>query len=383
MTEQKATAIMTKRTLKKAKEPVRIRTRRISNGNDSIYLDIYVDGVRKYEFLKMYLIPERTAVDKIRNANTLQAANAIKAARILDITNKKAGIVNHSAGGKISFDAFIVAYAAKKEKQGYKRTSYYALHVKDYLSKLGRFPMMSAVDKEYCLQFIQYLKRLELSQNTKSALLRILNGILNDAVRNDVISVNPLTKLDKTEKIPSVPSKREFLTADEVQMLINSTPPMQKVKQAFLFSCFCGLRFGDVKALRWCDIIRNGDKSYVRVTMQKTKRDIILPLSNEALRWLPERAENTKDDDLVFEKLHISQIDTALKKWMADVGIKKHVSYHVARHTFATMLITFGADLYTVSKLLGHTDIKVTQIYAKLVDAKKVEAVELFNGKFR
>lgn len=115
--------------------------------------------------------------------------------------------------------------------------------------------------------------------------------------------------------------------------------------------------------------------------MQKTKQEIIIPLSENALKWLPERHVQN-DDECVFSRLG-EYTNKGLQLWAAQAGIKKHVSYHVARHTFATMLITFGADLYTVSKLLGHTDIKVTQIYAKLVDAKKVEAVELFNGKFR
>ena len=127
--------------------------------------------------------------------------------------------------------------------------------------------------------------------------------------------------------------------------------------------------------------IENQGKQFIRISMQKTKQEIIIPLSENALKWLPERhAQN--DDECVFSRLG-EYTNKGLQLWAAQAGIKKHVSYHVARHTFATMLITFGADLYTVSKLLGHTDIKVTQIYAKLVDAKKVEAVELFNGKFR
>ena len=71
-----------------------------------------------------------------------------------------------------------------------------------------------------------------------------------------------------------------------------------------------------------------------------------------------------------------------LQQWVRAAGITKHVSFHVSRHTFATMMISLGSDLYTVSKLLGHTNIKVTEVYAKLVNAKKFEAVNLVNDVF-
>ena len=66
--------------------------------------------------------------------------------------------------------------------------------------------------------------------------------------------------------------------------------------------------------------------------------------------------------------------------WVKEAKITKHVTFHCARHTFATLMLTQGADLYTTSKLLGHTSVKTTEIYAKIVDQKKVEAVNLLNG---
>lgn len=365
----------------KAKEPVRIRKRRISNGNESLYLDIYVDGVRKYEFLKMYLVPEKTPVDKIRNENTMQAVNAIKSKRILEITNGKAGMAKRRAGDKIRLDGFISAYATKKKEQGHNVTSYYALHIMKYFSDMGHYPMMSEIDKAYCLRFIDYLKHTNLSRNTQSMSLRMFGGILNDAVKNDIIEVNPLTKIDDADKIKPAPTQREFLSVDEVQRLIDTPCRSENVKRTFLFSCFCGLRKSDISALKWKDIRERGNGCVLRLMMQKTGNEVIIPLSSDALRWLPERGDNP-DDANVFKEVKRNDSEI-LKAWAKSAGINKNVYYHAARHTFATMLITFGADLYTVSKLLGHTDIKVTQIYAKLVDAKKVEAVELFNGKFR
>ena len=115
--------------------------------------------------------------------------------------------------------------------------------------------------------------------------------------------------------------------------------------------------------------------------MKKTQKTLYLPLSNEALKWMPERGE-AKDTDKVFHLPNQTYINMVLKVWAANSGIAKTVTFHTARHTFATMMLTLGADIYTTSKLLGHTQVKTTQIYAKIVDKKKDEAVNLTDGIF-
>ena len=104
-----------------------------------------------------------------------------------------------------------------------------------------------------------------------------------------------------------------------------------------------------------------------------------MPLSELALRWLPER-ENARDTDNVFNIPSKQFANIVLGKWVDDAGVTKHITFHTARHTFATMELTAGADLYTTSKLLGHSNVTTTQIYAKIVDKKKVDAVNLLNN---
>ena len=113
--------------------------------------------------------------------------------------------------------------------------------------------------------------------------------------------------------------------------------------------------------------------------MQKTKEPIYLPLSPEALKWMPERGDKTADDHVFDLPSGINQL---IKPWAKAAGISKRFTFHTARHTFATMMLTLGADLYTVSKLLGHTSVKMTQVYAKIVNKKKDDAVNLTNGLF-
>ena len=158
--------------------------------------------------------------------------------------------------------------------------------------------------------------------------------------------------------------------------------PREDVKRAYLFSCYCGLRLSDVYALRWKDIILDGEQYRMSTVMKKTVTPIYLPLSRHAIRWLPER-NGEGDESKIFDGLPAEpNINKVLAKWVETAKIAKKITYHTSRHTFATMMLTLGADLYTVSKLLGHANVKTTQIYAKIVDSKKVEAVNLVDSVF-
>ena len=151
------------------------------------------------------------------------------------------------------------------------------------------------------------------------------------------------------------------------------------LRKAFLFSCFCGLRHCDIIALRWEDIRydENGN-ALLSIIQKKTKEAISLPLCSEAIKHLPDRG-NAPETEKVFAGLvSLGRSNVILHKWVEQAGISKHVTFHTARHTHATMMLTLGVDLYTVSKLLGHTNIQTTQIYAKLVDESKKKAIDLF-----
>jgi integrase len=171
------------------------------------------------------------------------------------------------------------------------------------------------------------------------------------------------------------------MTIDEVRKLIATPMENEAIKSAYLFSCFCGLRFSDIKGLKWKDVFCDGEQYRLQVVMQKTKAPIYLPLSSEAVKWMP--MQNGKGpEDKVFDIPTNASINELIKPWAEAAGITKHFTFHTARHTFATMMLTLGADLYTTSKLLGHTDVRMTQVYAKIVNKKKDEAVNLVNGLF-
>ena len=94
--------------------------------------------------------------------------------------------------------------------------------------------------------------------------------------------------------------------------------------------------------------------------------------------------EPQNDGKTLFHELQITQttVEVVLQEWMEAAGIKKHITYHCSRHTAATMWLTLGANLYVVSKLLGHRSIKVTEVYARIVDQTKIQTMNLVNDMF-
>lgn len=383
----------------KLKEPVRIRFKQLSNGNQSIYLEYYtgdvirkenyVGGKRKYEFLKLYLIPERTREDKAKNEATLALAKAIQSRRIVEVQNDAHGFqnTNKSRVNLLDYLENIGKQSAEQGSRNYARTVLNTVRALKLFR--GDYIAFRDVDKEFLSEFTDFLRQMPkaskygvlktggwLSNNSVVSYYGTLRTAINRAYKEGIITVNPTKEFDFASKVRQEPSRREYLTIDELKTLINTECRHEIVKQAFLFSCLCGLRVSDIRKLKWCDLQRSGGRVRIEITMQKTKEPLYLPISDEALKWLPERGE-ANDGDFIFPLTHEGTVNDTLQHWAKVAGITKHISFHVARHTHATMMLTLGADLYTVSKLLGHKNIATTQIYAKIVDKKKEEAIGL------
>ena len=202
-------------------------------------------------------------------------------------------------------------------------------------------------------------------------------------MREGLVNQNPFKLLEKKDKPQKDSAEREFLTIEELRKAMCTDCRYPIVKNMFLFSCFTGLRYSDVVTLEWNHIHQSpdGKSLYIEKNQVKTGNPVIVPLSNEALRWMPDRTEG---EELVFHGFHATTttVENLVGEWMRDAGITKHITYHSSRHTAATTWLTLGANLYVVSKLLGHSSIKVTEVYAKIVDEKKIEAMNLVNNIF-
>ena len=371
----------------KVKEPIRLRMKELADGSKSLYLDIYRNGKRSYEYLKMYIIPETDDNARKRNAATMTAANTIKSRRIIELTNGEAGIKRADNQETVSLLDWMNTYMENQQKRGKKDGHQIKVAIQILKDYAGERVTMGQVDKTFCQGYIDYLlteyrpQGKPVSKFTAQNYYRVLNGALNAAVRADVIKLNPFTKIGNSDKIHRPESKREYMTIEELRALIATPMKNEAVKQAYLFSCFCGLRISDIIKLKWKDVFVDRGQYRLAVSMKKTKEPIYLPLSPEALKWMPERGGKSSEDN-VFDLPSANTIRMQLKPWAKAAGISKRFSYHTSRHTFATMMLTLGADLYTVSKLLGHADVKMTQVYAKIINKKKDEAVNLVNGLF-
>lgn len=377
-----------KTSAKNTKEPVRLREKELANGVRSLYLDIYVNGKRSYEFLKLYLIPETNPQAKVQNENTMRAANTIKLNRILEITNNKAGLKNTSIRAKMLLKDWMETFRQAQEQKGVKdqKLIHNTVHA---LTAYNINVAMRDVNRDYIIGLTNFLRNDYRSPRGKKLkdysvinYLGCLRNALNMAVREDVIADNPIMKLSAQDKVKAPESQREFLTIEEVQQLEATDSPYPHIKQAFLFACYTGLRCSDVRSITWGKIVKDGEKYRLHTVMFKTKRPFYIPLSKKAMQWMPERGDKT-DDELIFENIPV-QVNTKLylQPWLDKAGITKPITFHCSRHTFGTMMLTLGADIYTTSKLMGHTKVEVTQIYAKIINKKKDDAVSLIDQAF-
>ena len=183
----------------KVKEPIRLRMKELANGNKSLYLDIYRNGKRTYEYLKMYLIPETDHNARRQNQTTMAAANAIKSKRIIQLTNGEAGIEHRK---RVFLLDWMETYKENQAKRGKKDGNQIMVTIRILKDFAGESMTMDQIDKTFCQEYIDYLlteyrpKGKRVSNFTLHTYYRILNGALNAAVRADIIKSNPFTKIN-------------------------------------------------------------------------------------------------------------------------------------------------------------------------------------------
>lgn len=373
---------------RKVKEPIKVRQRLLKDGNISLYLDIYYEGSRNYEYLKLYLIPERTKEDKERNRQTLQLANSIKAKRIVELQNGEHGFRNSFNAGDVYFFDYYIAMCEERKKINDTRGNYgnwfSCLHHLRIYEKNKRITF-ARITPEWVQGFKDYLdkeaiawahdtrkrkKDAPLSRNSKMSYFNKLRACINRAFEQHIIMDNPLRGI---ESFKEEEGKRMYLTIEELKKLANTECQYDLIKKAFLFSCLTGLRRSDIENLKWSDVQTQGRFTRIIFKQKKTGGQEYLDITPQAVELMGERKEQS---DYVFEYLlTTSCTNRVIQEWVLRAGINKKITFHCGRHTFATMMLDLGTDIYTVSKLLGHKDISTTQIYAKIMDKNKQKAV--------
>jgi len=247
----------------------------------------------------------------------------------------------------------------------------YITKLKQYREKLNFCDITLDFINDYHGYMLTDLKNCENTCNTSLAFIRTM---LNRAIKKGIMKKNVFDNYS----IKRVPGHREFLTPDELKKLedLFKSGELKRyesnILRYFLFSCYTGLRFQDIRNLRFQDLkkeVHQGiDETLIKIKMHKTKDEVSIPVIQQALELVPEGFQNQK----VF-KVNTNQVTNRnLKLIYEKRGITKNITFHSARHTFATMGITLGIPIEVISKLLGHRDLKATGIYAKIVDDKKI-----------
>lgn len=368
---------------------VHIRKRLNSNGDRyNLALEIYRGYVKNNDGstranrtttkLDYYLYANpKTPTQKTHNKEVEQKVDIIRAEKEKDQLNGKHGFQNTS-----KIKASFTEYFNKLTNDRLASLGNYGnwdSALKHLIKFKGQNVSFENIDMEYCEGFKNYLtnvaKRTDgypLSDSSVNSYFCKFRASLNHAVDDGIILVNPAIKVST----PKVKDKiREFLTQEEVKSLFRTEFRYGLLKRAFLFSCLTGMRWGDIVKLEWSELNKEGDTWKVVFHQQKTKGLQYHYINDQAKKLMGEKKEGI---NLIFDGLTKSTYsNVALVQWCLKAGISKHITFHCGRHTFATLQLTLGTDLYTVSKLLGHSNISTTQIYAKVIDQKKIDAAKV------
>lgn len=352
---------------------IRLRSRKISGGRETLYLDYYDHGKRRLEYLELYLTGDRH-----QDRETWKLAEQIEAKKKLEYACDEHGFVM-LAKQKADFIEYCKRLGENKRSPNTRLVWKNAVeHLKTYC---GGWVPFAKVNHAFLEGFRDYLLR-QVSVNSAGVYLARIKTACHRAVRDAIFTKSPAADVN----IRKQETRREFLTLDELQKLASTPCGNEAVRDAFLFSAFSGLRYSDVRALTWEKVKESNGGLALQFVQAKTGDFEILPLSKQAALILQQqktaeaspRIAGRVADGMVFKLPGQQTIDKEIKRWVKRAEIQKRISFHCARHTFATLGLTQGVDLYVMSKLLGHRSVATTQIYAKVVDQRKRQAVEMF-----
>jgi site-specific recombinase XerD len=335
--------------------------------NRHLYLDYRQNGHRHTESLHLTLTSDEKANRDIR-----RLAEAIRVKKMIQLASLDHGLLD-PVEGKRSLVLYAEALAAKQAPKNPLPKSI------RYLREFAGNIQLQAVTEKWVDDYREFLLTQEaIGHSTASKYLEALKTVFRHAVRDSILPRNPS---ESVKGISAPESIKVYLTPDEISCLAGA--PLggelgNEVKHAFLFGCLTGLRISDLKSLSWGDVVR-GDPWQVLKRQNKTNKTVSIPLNDAAVRIIDISPESARTPTArIFPKLSASLTNTNqyLQSWASSAGIKKSIGWHTARHTFGTLTLEGGADLATVSRLLGHTKLATTLIYAKSTDRAKRKAVD-------
>lgn len=364
---------------------VTLREQKNKSGRNSLYLDIYppiYDEVKKVKtrrrFLDLYVF-EKPINKKERDHNkfTRIKAKQFESELQMDLLSVTLDMP-HINDKEIDFLAYYKTLVRKRYSSKGNYDSWLSSYNFFELFCKGSC-MVSQLNESFCQEFKDFLDTTKsikssvnkLSANSKYTYFNKFRACIKQAYENKLLKDYPLRRI---KAFPQAETYREFLTLDEVIKLKNTPCENPILYKAGMWSIRTGMRWGDCMSLAWGDIQHSNDSGYfIRFQQNKTKAHEVLPITEEAYQVLGKPSLDLKAKIFVGLK-YSAYTNLQLARWLMDAGINKKMGFHGFRHTNATLLLSAGEDIYTVSKMLGHKHLKTTEIYSKVINSKKVEA---------
>lgn len=348
---------------------IKLRSKKLKK-DYSLFLDIYHNGERFYEYLKIHVTDDYTSEKakqrvKPEDKEKFELAKEIKLKRELELlANDYDFIPAHKK--EIDFIEFAKTKPSKNTNNAISLLKRFA----------GEVLPFSQITTHKINEFVIFAQKNKISNNSINVYIAVLKSIWSKAIQDKIVKSNS-NPFDSINKVKGTNPQIEYLELHELQLLFRTEVKFNpQIKQAFIFACFTGLRFSDIQALKWENIVGTN----IEFRQKKSKKEFLkIPLSINALNILTEIAPATKVATAkVFDILPASNayINEKLKIWQLTAGLTKSLHFHISRHTFATLQISNDTDIYTVSKLLGHSTVTMTQKYAKVIDDKKQNAID-------
>ncbi|ELA6601477.1 TPA: site-specific integrase [Vibrio parahaemolyticus] len=346
---------------------------------------------REYEVLDLFIYDKpKTPAQRKHNKEHLLLAETIKSKRLVEWQSQKHGFEDRTKRSASFIDYFQRQIDIKEQTSSTSNHSIWLSARKHLLLYCGKHDLsFDELDKDWLDGFKYYLTNeaktksdTPLSRNTQSSYFNKVRAAINEAHREGIIRDNPLSQVTS---IKAKTTKRVYLTLDEVNALAQTECRYPVLKRAFLFSCVTGMRWCDIHRLTWSEVETFSnhkriifDQAKLSQGDAKSLQYLDIPKSAESLLGSPKASH-----ERVFKGLkYSSYMNVELLRWSLAAGISKHVTFHSGRHTFAVIQLSRGVDIYSVSRLLGHSELKTTEIYADIIEQRRMEAMLTFPDIF-
>ncbi|MBO4984918.1 MAG: site-specific integrase [Bacteroides sp.] len=368
-------------------------------GTALVQVEAYLRGKKKYFSTKVYLRPDqwdskRSLVKNHPNAAGLNRLIQDFLAQIerkeldLRLSNQFVTLDNlkESVAKGEESQSFIAFFRREVENSGLKKSSQRNhLSTLALLQKFKREITFGELSYEFITHFEQYLLAKGYHINTIAKHMKHIKRHINTAINMDLIDYQRYAF--RKYRIKTIESKHTHLLPEELGrleklQLDNKHARYQRSLDAFLFCCYAGLRYSDFVNLSTNNISYFEEETWLIFKSVKTRNEVRLPLSllfsGKAVAILRRYHNNLPG---FFHLPGNSNVNKELKILAGLAGLKKHISFHTARHTNATILIYSGVSITTVQKLLGHRSVKTTQIYTDVMDMTIVHDLQQIRNK--